>query len=175
MPRGKSFETNKLDETLEALGQVAPKPKTSIKLKELIRGLKPKIKRLRSWGYSWAEIVELLKQEKIEITEDTLKNYIKTPRRKPKAIKQIDPNKLPEDNNIGIEPETKKDQSKPSNLTESQPELMQVSLQTSKDDKIEPGETGKANQNKEAPTTSKSPKTKPEPKDYTPIKITMRK
>lgn len=172
MARGKKFETNKLDETLEALGQVAPKPKTTIKLKELVRGLKPKIKRLRNGGYSWAEIVELLKEQGVEITEGTLKDYIKTPRRKHKAIEQTEPNKLLEDNKIGIELETKKEQSKPSKLAELQPELVQVTLQTSKDDKIELVETSKINQNKEILT--KSPKTKLEPSDYTPIKLTMR-
>lgn len=82
MPRGKKFATGKLDETLEALNKVAPKPKTSINLRELIRGLKPKIKRLRSQGYEWHEIVQLLKEQGIEIASDTLKEYLKTPRRR---------------------------------------------------------------------------------------------
>jgi len=82
MAKGKQFKVDKLDETLDALNKVAPKPKTSINLRELIRGLKPKIKRLRSWKYDWAEIVELLKEQGIEIAEDTLKEYLKTPRRK---------------------------------------------------------------------------------------------
>lgn len=83
MAKGKKFEVDKLDETLDALNKVAPKPKTSINLRELIRGLKPKIKRLRSWKYEWHEIVALLKEQGIEIAEDTLKEYLKTPRRKP--------------------------------------------------------------------------------------------
>lgn len=82
MAKGKKFEVDKLDETLNALNKVTSKPKTSINLRELIRGLKPKIKRLRSWKYDWAEIVELLKEQGIEIAEDTLKEYLKTPRRK---------------------------------------------------------------------------------------------
>ena len=82
MAKGKQFEVDKLDETLDALNKVAPKPKTSINLRELIRGLKPKIKRLRSWKYEWHEIVTLLKEQGIEIAEDTLKEYLKTPRRK---------------------------------------------------------------------------------------------
>lgn len=82
MAKGKKFEVDKLDETLDALNKVAPKPKTSINLRELIRGLKPKIKRLRSWKYEWHEIVTLLKEQGIEIAEDTLKEYLKTPRRK---------------------------------------------------------------------------------------------
>lgn len=82
MTKGKKFEVDKLDETLDALNKVAPKPKTSINLRELIRGLKPKIKRLRSWKYEWHEIVALLKEQGIEIAEDTLKEYLKTPRRK---------------------------------------------------------------------------------------------
>jgi hypothetical protein len=82
MAKGKKFEVDKLDETLDALNKVAPKPKTSINLRELIRGLKPKIKRLRSWKYEWHEIVALLKEQGIEIAEDTLKEYLKTPRRK---------------------------------------------------------------------------------------------
>ena len=82
MAKGKKFEIDKLDETLDALNKVTPKPKTSINLRELIRGLKPKIKRLRSWKYEWHEIVALLKEQGIEIAEDTLKEYLKTPRRK---------------------------------------------------------------------------------------------
>ena len=82
MAKGKQFEVDKLDETLDALNKVTPKPKTSINLRELIRGLKPKIKRLRSWKYEWHEIVALLKEQGIEIAEDTLKEYLKTPRRK---------------------------------------------------------------------------------------------
>ena len=82
MAKRKKFEVDKLDETLDALNKVAPKPKTSINLRELIRGLKPKIKRLRSWKYEWHEIVALLKEQGIEIAEDTLKEYLKTPRRK---------------------------------------------------------------------------------------------
>ena len=82
MAKGKKFEVDKLDETLDALNKVAPKPKTSINLRELIRGLKPKIKRLRSWKYEWHEIVAFLKEQGIEIAEDTLKEYLKTPRRK---------------------------------------------------------------------------------------------
>ncbi len=173
MPRGKKFETNKLDETLEALGQVAPKPKTTIKLKELIRGLKPKIKRLRSWGYSWAEIVELLKQEKIEIGEGTLKDYMKTSRRKPKDSKQVEGKKLPEDIKVGLNLEMNKDQKELTKVTESSSESAQVSLPVNKDDKIEPVETDSLNQNKEI--AAKSTKNKSEPSDYTPIKITMRK
>src|SRR4028118_502086 len=82
MAKGKKFEIDKLDETLDALNKVAPKPKISINLRELIKGLKPKIKRLRSWKYEWHEIVALLKEQGIEIAEDTLKEYLKTPRRK---------------------------------------------------------------------------------------------
>ena len=82
MAKRKKFEVDKLDETLDALNKVAPKPKTSINLRELIKGLKPKIKRLRSWKYEWHEIVALLKEQGIEIAEDTLKEYLKTPRRK---------------------------------------------------------------------------------------------
>ena len=82
MAKGKKFEVDKLDETLDALNKVAPKPKISINLRELIKGLKPKIKRLRSWKYEWHEIVALLKEQGIEIAEDTLKEYLKTPRRK---------------------------------------------------------------------------------------------
>ncbi len=87
MPRGKKFETGKLNETLSALNSVTPKPKDSLNLKQLIKGLKPKIKRLRSWNYSWAEITELLGQQGITISEDTLKEYMKTPRRKNKKEK----------------------------------------------------------------------------------------
>lgn len=82
MPRGKKFASDKLTETIEALDKVTPKPKTTINLRQLIRGLKPKIKRLRSWGYEWHEVVQLLQQQGIEIAEDTLKEYLKTPRRK---------------------------------------------------------------------------------------------
>ena len=82
------YMVDKLDETLDALNKVAPKPKTSINLRELIRGLKPKIKRLRSWKYEWHEIVALLKEQGIEIAEDTLKEYLKTPRRKTAKVSQ---------------------------------------------------------------------------------------
>lgn len=88
MAKGKKFEVDKLDETLDALNKVAPKPKTSINLRELIRGLKPKIKRLRSWKYEWHEIVALLKEQGIEIAEDTLKEYLKTPRRRTAKVSQ---------------------------------------------------------------------------------------
>jgi hypothetical protein len=67
MAKGKKFEVDKLDETLDALNKVAPKPKTSINLRELIRGLKPKIKRLRSWKYEWHEIVALLKSRVLKL------------------------------------------------------------------------------------------------------------
>ncbi len=121
MPRGKKFASDKLNETIEALDKVTPKPKNTINLRQLIRGLKPKIKRLRSWGYEWHEVVQLLQQQGIEIAEDTLKEYLKTPRRKKEkpilsetSIQQSDSltkNKQNKNSKLGIDskskPETK--------------------------------------------------------------------
>jgi hypothetical protein len=117
VPRGKKFASDKLNETIEALDKVTPKPKNTINLRQLIRGLKPKIKRLRSWGYEWHEVVQLLQQQGIEIAEDTLKEYLKTPRRKKEkpilsetSIQQSDSltkNKQNKNSKLGIDSKSK--------------------------------------------------------------------
>lgn len=164
MPRGKKFTTGKVDETLEALNQVTPKQKTAINLKELIKRLKPKIKRLRSWGYEWHEIVVLLKQQGIEIAEDTLKQYLTTPRHKPEksATKKSSP--LDSDNSKKGKQVSKADndlkQVETNKLTEDDEELKQV-------------RADQLNQDDEELTTSTEPES--ELGSYQPIKLTMRK
>lgn len=149
MPRGKKFTTGKVDETLEALDKVTPKPKTVINLKELIKELKPKIKRLRSWGYEWHEIVGLLNQQGIEIAEDTLKQYLITPRRKLNK------------------PATKKTSLLESNNSKKDKQVR------NKDNELKQVGTDKLNKDDEELTAITEPES--ESDSYQPIKLTMRK
>ncbi len=157
MARGKKFETNKLDETLAALSQVTPKPKNTIKLKELIRGLKPRIKRLRSWDYSWVEIVELLKKQGIEIAEDTLKDYLKTTRRSPKKT-QSAAALLPAADQLENRQRWEKKDNDRRQIQMNNLQLVPANEVKLPEEKL-----------------TNSPMTEPEPNDYSPIKLTMRK
>lgn len=156
MPRGKKYELNKLDEILAALGQVTPKPKSTMNLKELIRGLKPKIKCLRRWNYSWVEIVQVLKQQQIEVTEETLKDYLKTTRRS---------NKKPQS---------------PAKVVTAQKESVKGKTAEKKDDKLfqvqiensEQNQTEQPKQPEERSTESSVPE--PNTSEYIPIKLRMK-
>ena len=190
VPRGKKFEAGKLGETLEALDSVTPKPKESINLKELVKGLKPKIKRLRAWDYSWAEIVELLGQQKIEISEDTLKEYMKTPRRKkdkptikeafsaastfPKNGEQAR-NETDESNQVNFDKPNKK-QANPLKEVDTEKPNEGSADTLNKNDANAPNEnnTNKLSEHDDELTTRDAP-VEPEASSYQPIKLTMRK
>lgn len=156
MPRGKKYELNKLDETLAALSQVTTKPKSTINLKEIIRKLKPQIKRLRGCDYSWGEIRQLLKQQGIELAENTLKDYLKTPRRS---------NKKPQS---------------PAKLVTAQRETGKGMTAEKKDDKLLQVQNENRQQNQTEPPKkpeeriAKSLVPKPVTSEYTPIKLRMK-
>ena len=161
MPQSRKFESGKLLSALEALDKTAPKPKETINLRELIKGLKPKIKRLRSWNYSWAEIVELLKQQQIEISENTLKEYVKTPRRQKDKLatkETVEPSQ-PKNNRRVRSEDDKVEQEKATGLNESKEKPQQVAVALLEEQKELP----------------KSIKPESEPSDYKPMKLTMRK
>ena len=74
------FTKSKLDEIAARLRDkpaVPPQEKMHTK-REAVRMLKPVIAGLRKKGYSIQQISEFLKDEKIEVTQSTLRTYLQT-------------------------------------------------------------------------------------------------
>ena len=70
------IHVDKLQTTLEKLGQLKEKPKSELTLRESIYYLRDKLKSALKKGYSYQDLSEILAEQEILISAATLKQYL---------------------------------------------------------------------------------------------------
>ena len=70
------IHVDKLQTTLEKLGQLKEKPKSELNLRESIYYLREKLKSALKKGYSYQDLSEILAEQEILISAATLKQYL---------------------------------------------------------------------------------------------------
>lgn len=70
------IHVDKLQTTLEKLGQLKEKPKSELNLRESIYFLRDKLKSALKKGYSYQDLSEILAEQDILISATTLKQYL---------------------------------------------------------------------------------------------------
>ena len=70
------IHVDKLQTTLEKLGQLKEKPKSELNLRESIYYLRDKLKSALKKGYSYQDLSEILAEQEILISAATLKQYL---------------------------------------------------------------------------------------------------
>ncbi len=70
------IHVDKLQTTLEKLGQLKEKPKSELNLRESIYYLREKLKSALKKGYSYQDLSEILAEQEILISSATLKQYL---------------------------------------------------------------------------------------------------
>ena len=70
------IHVDKLQTTLDKLGQLETKPKQELTLRESIYFLRDKLKKALKKGYSYQDLSEILEEQEILISASTLKNYL---------------------------------------------------------------------------------------------------
>ena len=101
------IHVDKLQTTLDKLGQLKEKPKEELTLRDSIDFLRDKLKSALKKGYSYQDLSEILAEQEIKISAATLKQYLTEINKQSASRKK----------------RSKSGQSKKSNLAESESNL----------------------------------------------------
>ena len=81
----KSTKLETVDELKKELLELTPKPKQELTLRDTVFCLQEELSRALKLGYSYEDLVKLLKNKGVEISTETLKNYLGEAKRKTRS------------------------------------------------------------------------------------------